>query len=329
MNVTKTVQFSIITALLGLSTNMSPLTRGERANVSPLPWRERVRVRGIITAILLLLITTTTSQAAYYPMKVTDARGKTITIKAKPMRVVSLTPENTEILYSVGLNTRIAGVTKYCNYPAEAQKKPKVGDMNISVEAVVALKPDLVLANSVISDAAIPKLEKLGITVFAIHPTTLSEVARDIRTVGKIVARPKTADAVAKKLEQSVASTKSAMTKKASRSVLVVIQSNPLWTAGPKTFIDEIIKTANCKNIAHDARPGHVPFSLETAVARNPDVIIVGLISDADYFLKNPAWKNTNAVKNNRVYIINNDLLVRSGPRLAQGLKALVERVSY
>lgn len=290
-------------------------------------------MRGIQSILLLtafiFLAAACVSHAAPYPMKIKDARGKTVTIKAKPMRVISLTPSNTEILYSVGLNTRIVGVTKYCNYPASAQKKPKIGDMTVSIESVVALKPDLVLAHSVMNDGVIPKLEKLGITVFAINPTTITEVARDIRTVGKIVARPKTADAAAKRLEQSVSSVKSTRAKKSSHNVLVVIQSNPLWAAGPKTFIDDMIKAANCKNTAYDAKPGNVPFSRETAVSRNPDVIIVGLKSDADFFLKSAAWKNTNAVKNKRVYVINNDLLVRAGPRLGEGLNVLAEKVSY
>lgn len=288
-----------------------------------------VRKLNILVAIILLLSAACASLAAPYPMKVKDARGKTITIKAKPMRVISLAPGNTEILYAVGLSDRVVGVTKYCNYPAQAQKKPKIGDVTVSVESVVALKPDLVLAHSVINDGIIPKLEKLGITVFAINPTTISELARDMRTVGKIVARPRTAESVARHLEQSVASAKSAQAKKTSRNVLVVIQSNPLWVAGPKSFIDEMIRAANCKNIARDAKPGYVPFSLEAAVSRNPDVIIVGLKSDVDYFLKSPAWKNTNAVKNKRVYVVNNDLLVRVGPRLGEGLKALAEKVGY
>ena len=109
---------------------------------------------------------------------------------------------------------------------------------------------------------------------------------------------------------------------------MVVIQSNPLWVAGPGTFIDEMLKLANGKNIAWDARPGFVTFSRELAISRNPSVIVVGSKSDRSFFLAGPVWKNTSAAKNNRVYIINNDLLVRPGPRLVNGLKEIARRLN-
>lgn len=266
------------------------------------------------------------SAAAYYPLKVTDARGRSIVIRSKPMRVVSLAPSNTEILCAVGLRDRLVGVTRYCNYPSWVKDKPKIGDMTVSVEAVVALKPDLVVAHAQINESAIPKLEKLGITVFAVDPKTLSQVARDIRVIGRIVARPRTAERVAARLESQVEAIRS---KPSSRRALVVIQSQPFWVAGPRTFVDEMLKLAGARNIAYDARPGFTTFSKELAVSRDPEVIIVGLKSDVDYFRRDPAWRRTGAVKNGRVYVINHDLLVRAGPRLADGLRLLSQKLRF
>ena len=278
---------------------------------------------------MALLVLLAASASAPYPMRVKDARGKVVTVRAKPMRIVSIAPSNTEILYALGLGDRVVGVTRYCDYPPEAKKKPKVGDMTTSAEAVVALKPDLVLAHAFVNDAAIPRLERLGLTVFAIDPKTIEGVIRDIRTIGRITGRPKTADRVASEMERRVAEVRKRCAKRAVRNVLVVFQSSPLWAAGPKTFVDEMIQLAHAKNVAFDARPGFVTFSKELAISRNPDVIVAGVKSDADYFLKSPEWGKTNAVKHKRVFVIKSELISRAGPRLAQGLGELARRLEY
>ncbi len=282
-----------------------------------------VKNRGLIILLSICALLIAGSAWASYPMRVRDARGKAITIKSKPMRIVSIAPGNTEILFALGLGGRVVGVTRYCDYPAAAKSKTKVGDMTISAEAVIGLKPDLVLAHGTLNSAAIPRLEKLGVTVFAIDPKTMGETARDIRTIGEITARPKTADRVAGRIESAIKQVKAASAHKPSHRVLVVVQSSPLWAAGPKTFVDEMIRTAGGKNIASDAKPGFVPFSRELAISRNPDVIITGLKSDIEFFNKSPEWRTTNAVKHHRVYYINSDLLLRAGPRLAEGLQEL------
>lgn len=245
-----------------------------------------------------------------------------------PKRIVSLAPGNTEILYALGLGDRVVGVTRYCDYPAEAQKKPKIGDMTVSAEKVLALKPDLVFAHGFLNSGAIPKLRKLGLKVLAIDPKTMAEVARDIRMVGKVTGRPKTGEKVARRIEDTIKSVKAERAKKPSRKVLVVIQSNPLWAAGPKTFVDEMIHIARAQNVARDARPGFVPFSKELAISRNPDVIITGVKSDIAYFSKSPEWRNTSAVKNKRIYVIDSDILLRAGPRLAEGLRQLAAKLN-
>ncbi len=278
--------------------------------------------------ILLALLALALPSHAY-PMRVKDARGKLVTVRAKPMRIVSISPNSTEILYALGLASRVVGVTRYCDYPPEAKKKPKVGDMTTSAEAVVALKPDLVLAHAFANDAAIPRLEKLGLTVFAIDPRTMAQVARDIRTIGRITARPKTGEKVASEMERQVSDVRKRCAKRPVRKVLVVIQSSPLWAAGPKTFVDEMIRLAHAKNVAFDARPGFVTFSKELAISRNPDVIVAGVKSDADYFLKSPEWRKTNAVKYRRVFVIKSELMTRPGPRLAGGLEELAKRLNY
>lgn len=281
----------------------------------------------IPAAVLLPLICAIPAQAGY-PMRAADARGKTITIPSKPVRIVALTPNITEMLFALGLADRIVGVNSRSDYPAAAARKPRVGDMTISAEAVVALKPDLVLAHAYLNRDVIPRLEKLKLRVFALDPKTIGQVISDIRNMGRITARPATAEKLARDMEHAIASVKAARAKKPAKDVLVVIQSNPLWVAGPKTFVDEMLEIAHARSVANDARPGFVPFSRELAIKRNPDVIVVGVRSDVGYFLKSPEWRNTKAVKSGRVFFINNDLLVRPGPRLVAGLRELVAKLS-
>lgn len=261
--------------------------------------------------------------SAGYPMTVKDARGKNVVVSAKPKRIVSLAPNITEILFALGAGDRVVGVTTFCNYPPAATKKAKVGDMRAGAERVIALRPDLVIGHAVVNDTLITRLEGLHKTVFAVDPKTLAQVESDIKTIGKVIGSAKAGDAVVSKMQAGIASARRLRAGKKAKSVLVVIQPNPLWAAGPKTFVDEMLKIANAKNVAYDARAGFVPFSRELAISRNPDVIIVGSKADRDFFLKSPAWKNTRAAKSGHVEVISPDLLVRPGPRLVDGLRAI------
>lgn len=262
-----------------------------------------------------------------YPIKIKDARGQIVTIKSNPARIVSLAPNLTEILFALGAGNRLVGVTKYCNYPPAALKIPKVGDMTASAESVITRKPDLVLAHAFLNIQLISKLDGLRTVVFAIDPKTLAQVQSGIVSIGKITDTLPQAESISRKMSAGIKSVITARAGKKPESVLVVIQANPLWAAGPRTFIAEMLETANARNIAYDARPGFVPFSKELAISRNPDVIIVGSETDQKFFLSSPTWKNTRAAKSRRVYVINNDLLVRPGPRLVDGLKKIANKL--
>ena len=286
--------------------------------------------RLFITVIAIgLILSACAAQAGYYPLRIKDARGKTVTIKSKPVRIVSLAPSNTEILFSLGLKNRIVGVTNFCNYPTDAEKIAKIGDMNASPERIIALKPDLVVAHAFMNDNLIARLEGLGLTVFAVDPKTMNDVMHDIRNLGKITARPRSADKVAGSMEKAVKAVVKSSSKCKGKKVLVAVQSNPLWVAGPGTFVNEMICSLGAQNVAKNAKQGFVKFSRELAVSSNPDVIIVSMQDDVNYFLKSPEWHNTNAVRHKRVYVLNNDLLVRPGPRLVDGMKDLSKLLRY
>ena len=280
--------------------------------------------RIILSAAILILFA---SIASAYPLTITDGRGGKVTIPREPKRIVSLTPNCTEILFALGLGDRVAGVTSMCDYPPAAKKKPKIGDYRTSIEKVVALKPDLIVAHANLNRQAISTLEKLGKTIIAFDPKTLAELRRDIVTIGRAANRLSEAEAVAGRISSALADVRKTTAKARSRpKVMVVIQAQPLWVAGPRTFVDEMIRAAHAKNIAWDARAGFNQFSTEVAVSRDPDVIIVRK-GGAKEIIAGPLWKRTSAVRNHRVHEMDMDLLVRPGPRLAQGIKDLARVV--
>ena len=284
-------------------------------------------LRFLCKLLIPIVLLGTQAGATTYPLTIKDCRGKTITIPNEPKRIISLAPGNTEILFALGLDSRIVGVTRYCNYPKAAAKKTKVGDQTTSIEKVISLKPDLVLAHGTINDQAVKSLEAHGIRVVAIDPKTLDQVASDILLVGRIANR----EAQAKKVAGRISSTKALLKKKTAGiktrpKVLVAVQADPLWAAGPKTFVDEMISLAGGVNVASDAKPGFNQFSAEAAVWRNPNVIIGTYKGDRQMFTHG-LWKDTKAAKSGRVREADPDLLVRAGPRLADGLLALAKLI--
>lgn len=265
--------------------------------------------------------------ATKYPVTVKDCRGKAVKIAREPKRIVSIAPSNTEILFALGLDKQIIGVTKFCNYPAAAKKKTQVGDLTTSVEKVVSLKPDLVLAHGFLNDEAIRAIEKHKIVVAGFDPKTLDEAMRDIKTIGLITNREKQAAKIVTKMKSTISLIKKKSAGiKAKPKVLVAVQGDPLWAAGTKTFIDEMIRLSGGTNLASDAKPGFNQFSAEAAVWRKPDVIIYTTAGDRGVFSKG-LWAGTSAAKKKRVHAVDPDLLVRPGPRLTDGLKAIARLI--
>ena len=277
-------------------------------------------MKKILALILILLSAHGICGATKYPLKIKDCRGKIITIPSQPKRIISIAPSNTEILYAIGLESSIVGVGSFCDYPPKVKKKPEVGDRTTSIERVISLKPDMVLVHGFLNRQAIPSLENHGIRVIAVDPKTIDEVVRDIRLIGKITNREKQAAQLGNRItaarnlvRQKVAG------RKSKPKVLVAIQANPLWLAGPDTFVDEMIKLVGASNIGSDAKPGYNQFSTEAAVWRNPDMIL-GLSKGDKKFFSRGLWKSTNAGVKSRVHEVDPDIFVRPGPRLADGI---------
>jgi len=265
---------------------------------------------------------------------VVDDLGRTVNIEQIPQRIVSLAPSNTEILFALGLGDRVVGVTEYCNYPEEAEAKPKVGGFStVDIERVVYLEPDLILATRIHSKTVIPALEELDLTVLALAPSSLDELMSNITLVGKITGQDKIASRLVNDLEErieAVANKTQNLAPDQRPRVFFLTWHDPLWTRGKDTSVDEIISKAGGQNIAYDLS-GDKTIDLETVLHRDPQVIIaavkMGTGEDLpwQYVRTETRLKNTKALLNNRVYKIDGDLIHRPSPRLVKALEQVAQ----
>jgi iron complex transport system substrate-binding protein len=269
-----------------------------------------------------------------HPGNIVDGLGRQVTINAVPQRIVSLAPSNTEILFALGLGDKVVGVTEYCNYPEAAKTKPKVGGFStVDVEKVVSLRPDLVLATQIHSKTIIPALEKLGLTVVALTPSSLTGVLDSVTLVGKITGQDKQASELVKDLStriKAIADKTQKLSPAQRPRVFYVTWHDPLWTAGTGTLSNDVISQAGGQNIASDIS-GDKTIDLETVINRDPEVIIVsvGMGTGEDlpwqYIKSESRLKNTQALLTDRVYKIDGDLIHRPGPRIVEALEQIAQ----
>lgn len=266
-------------------------------------------------------------------MTITDATGKKITLTKQPKRIVSLIPSNTEILYKLGLGKQIVGVTDNDDYPADVKNKEKVGGFQLNIEKIISLKPDLVLAQSLISKDSIDQLRATGITVAVIkNPLSFEDVYQSIDTIGKLTGTEVNANKVIKSMKAKVQTVKATIQKHPDlkkKKVWVEISAPPdIYTTGKGTFMNEIITDIGASNAA-GALEGYPKVSEEEAVKYNPDVIILtyGGAKDIQKVLNRSAWKDVSAIRNKQVYTIDTNLVSRPGPRIAEGVEQLAKIV--
>lgn len=249
---------------------------------------------------------------------------------ATPGRIVSLAPNTTEILFALGLGDHIVGVTTFCDHPEEAKKKPKIGGMsNPSLEAVVSLKPDLV----VVSEDGNPKefwerLLALNIKTYVFRARRLRELPQGIRELGAAVGAKEKADTLAKEIEDRIIKLTKDSNSSVTKKILFIVWPEPLIVAGPRTAMDDAIALLGCTNIAHNATTAYPKYSIETVLRQAPDVLIIGKATGMDMravsqgFLKRLSL--VPAVRNDKICYVS-DNLYRLAPRVVRGIEELAE----
>ena len=266
------------------------------------------------------------SASAAVSITLNDDAGKPVTLKSPAARVVSLAPANTEMAYAVGGGSKMVAGTSYDDYPAAAKALPKIGDFaNPSVEKIVSMQPDLVLAAGGIQASLRSKLENLGVQVYVVDPTSLDQTMTDLQNLGLVMGTSVTADALVEKMKADIKAVTDKVASLPKPTVFFEVYPKPLMTTGTGTFIDDLITLAGGTNIAAGAGSGYLNFSSEVLFKDDPDVYIAPIGSQADpgQISQRPGYNQLKAVIDKRVFTIADDLVVRPGPRLVQGLQQL------
>jgi iron complex transport system substrate-binding protein len=275
--------------------------------------------------------------AAAFPLTVTDDLGRKVTVSAVPARIVSLAPSNTEILFAIGAGAQVVGVTTLCNFPPEAQTRAIVGGLlarTISVEAIVALRPDLVFAAGALHRTVVEALERVGIPVVALAPRRFEEVYANVAMAGRLTGHASEAARVATTMRAraaAVAATTRDLEPDRRPTVFYEVWHEPLMTAGPGTFIGQMIALAGGRNIFADVREDYPQISAETVIRRDPAVIL-GPDHHAQHLTAQkirarPGWAGIKAVRAGRIYLVNGDIVSRPGPRLVEALEIIARRL--
>ena len=264
-----------------------------------------------------------------YGSTIIDDWGRAVTIEEKPERIVSLAPVNTEILFALGLGPNVVGVTDFCNYPAEAVNKEKVGGMTtVSVEKVINLNPDLVVALNLNGEETVDTLDDYFpvVVIDQQKVTRIEDIFIRIELVGKITGEAERATALVAELRGRVEAITNKTEGKAKVKVAYIVWHDPLWVTGSGNFQNDPIEKAGGENIFADIEDWGT-VSVETLIERNPDVIIVSGGHGAagmkpyDFILTDERLAVINARKNGRVCSTDADIINRPGPRIVEALE--------
>lgn len=265
-----------------------------------------------------------------FPVTITDVYGSKVTLDKEPQRIVALAPSTVEILYKLGLGDKIVGVTDYCDYPSEALEKPKVGSFNgLNMEKIIEAKPDIVLAGAGISKQEFQRLTDLKLNVIVTEARELSQIPETIMMVGEATGTSEKAKAMADDITGKIDEIKSKVEKanKVKAYFVLSFGKEGNWTAGKGTFLSDLISAAGGENVSDDV-DGWKEYSIEKLVEKNPDVILLsGMISNGtNKALDNEnGYKDLEAVKSGKVFILEDNLVQRPGPRIVEGLELIAK----
>lgn len=278
--------------------------------------------------VLLVLLVPLNNISA---MEIKDQLNRKIHLPKQIKKIVSLAPSITEIIYALGVEDLLVGVTQYSDYPAAASSLPKVGSyVHLDLERIIALKPDLCIATRDGNPlTTIERLEIMKIPVYAVDPRNLETIIQTILELGRLLKAEKKADFLAANMRSRILKIKNIISCTQHRTRLFFqIGISPIVSAGSPTFINELIELAGGENLARG--PAAYPrFSKEKVISLAPEVIIITSMARSTVFEKVKAewnrWPDLPAVKQQRIYLEDSNLFDRPTPRLVDGLELLAK----
>jgi iron complex transport system substrate-binding protein len=263
----------------------------------------------------------------------TDEVGRTVRIPQPVRRIVSLAPSLTETVYALGLEDKLVGDTDYCDYPADATKKHKVGGaINPNMEEVAALKPDVVLVvKSLNRLETVRALEQIGIPVYSTDPHTVKDVVASMKKLSGVLGSQEAGDAVNEKLENRLAAVHAKLNGVAAKRVMFVVWTEPLISVGRKTFIADVLEQAGGTSVV-ESKQDWPQFSLEEAVRLQPEYLVFAsshsetVQNDMEALALKPGWSAMDAVKKRKIAIVS-DAINRPGPRIVEAVEELARQL--
>ncbi|NOH17225.1 ABC transporter substrate-binding protein [Clostridium cochlearium] len=263
-----------------------------------------------------------------YPLNLKDSFGREVTIEKEPSKIISLGPNVTEIIFALNKGENLIGRTEFCDFPKEVEKIDTVGTLQTpNIEKIVELKPDIVIASTHVTEEYLNKLEQLGIKSIAFYGSEDFEGAYDvISNIGKVLNANKEAHTIVDNMKKKVDSVQEKIKGTDTPSVYYVIDFGKSgdYTPGKDTFLHKLINLAGAKNAGEDAVQWK--YSLEKIIEKKPDIIICSKYYDTKKRLQQTeGYKDLEAIKNGKLFEIDNNMLDRQGPRLADGLEELAK----
>lgn len=260
-----------------------------------------------------------------------DDYGRMISLDKYPERIISLSPSNTEILFALGLDDEIIGVTEYCDYPEAALEKETIGGYSKSDgEKIISLKPDLVIAagdpnerlDGILRDADIPTL--------SYDSKNLEEVMSQIERIGEITNKSKEAEEIIRDMKDRKNKIIEKVKGEEKIRVFYEVWPDPLTAAGKGSFMDELIELAGGDNIAKDSKKAYPEFDPELLIDRNPEIYLTtmhNMEKEKNDIRERPGYYSIDAIQNDRIYFLDSNIASRPGPRIIDALEMVAEKI--
>jgi iron complex transport system substrate-binding protein len=261
-------------------------------------------------------------------MQVTDDRGVTVVLSQSPQRIVSVLPSLTETVCELGQCHRLVGVDRYSNFPAPVRALPQVGGgIDPNIEAIVALKPDVVLMAT--SSRGVQRLESLGVKVLAMEPKSSADAQRVMGKLGQLLEVPD-ADRIWRAIDAGVSAAAQSLPPGAKGLRVYYEVSAGGYAAGTKSFIGEMMARLGLQNVVTPAMGPFPRVNPEYVVRANPDLIMIGA-RNVQGLEQRPGWRGIRALREQRVCVFTadeSDVLVRPGPRMAEAARLMARCIT-
>ena len=270
------------------------------------------------------------------PITLTDGLGRTVQLASPGQRVVSLAPSTTEILFAIGAGAQVVGRDAFSDYPEEAKSVPDIGGGfgELNTEVILAQKPDLVLASDLTPPEQVKSLEGLGLVVFSLEdPKDFEGLYESIRQVAQLTGHTAQAEELISGLERRVAAVREKLSSVSERPLVFYeldgTDPNAPWTPGPGSFVDHLITLAGGENLGGSLGSEWVQVSIEELIAKDPELILIGDATWGGVTLEDvrarSGWDSLKAVQSGNLFVFDDNLVSRPGPRLVDGLEAMAK----